>query len=461
MDIFYEVRQGNVDHVRRWLASVENDPNCTDEHGFTPLHWAVRQGHKTLVDMLLARGAKVNCVNMGGDTPVHLAAAHGHMDIIRSLIKQRADLRFLNEHGNTPLHYACFWNYSEVAELLLSKGANVAQANKDNQTPLDKCRRRLCIALKEKAKQLGQEIETIPFRAGSATYKSKTDHELHNHDADINMSHLNLSLKMSDTSTGELWKGIWAGHTVVAKKLKVNGNLTKPVVENFREEFMKCRIFSHPNLLPVLGAVVQPPTLAVVSQFIPHGSLFLLLHKPTGLQYNDQHCLEWALDIASGLSYLQSLELSSPKFSLRSHHMMVEDDLTVRINLGDAHWSVLTDQKLYYPQWTPPEVLYKGLKNVNIKAVNIWNFAIILFELVTRQIPFDGMTPALIGMKIAKEGLKPKVPADLSPQISRLIQICLNHDPAERPSLSKIHPIVERMVREKIPLKASAGATKV
>ena len=36
MDIFYEVRQGNVDHVRRWLASVENDPNCTSVSLFRP-----------------------------------------------------------------------------------------------------------------------------------------------------------------------------------------------------------------------------------------------------------------------------------------------------------------------------------------------------------------------------------------------------------------------------------------
>jgi integrin-linked kinase len=399
MDIFQSVREGNVDSVRRWLSAVENDPNCTDEHGFTPLHWVVRQGHKTLVDMLIARGAKVNSVNMGGDTPLHLAAAHGHSNIVHSLVKHKADVRVLNEHGNTPLHYACFWNYTQISELLMDSGATAAQANKNNETPLDKCRKPLSAALKDKAKQLGQEIQIIPFRALSSTYKAKADHELHNRDADINMSHLNLSLKMSDTSTGELWKGTWAGHTVVAKKLKVK-DLTKPMVDQFREEFMKCRVFNHSNLLPVLGAVVEPPTLAIVSRFIPHGSLYLVLHTETGLKFTDQHCLEWALDIASGLMHLQSLEMGRPRFCFRSHHVMIEDDLTARINLGDAQWSVLDDTKMYYPHWNPPEVLYKSIRDVNMKAVNMWNYAIILFELFTKEIPYVGMLPAQVGLEV-------------------------------------------------------------
>ena len=35
--------------------------------------------------------------------------------------------------------------------------------------------------------------------------------------------------------------------------------------------------------------------------------------------------------------------------------VQIEDDLTARINLGDAHWSVLDDTKMYYPHWNPPE----------------------------------------------------------------------------------------------------------
>lgn len=56
--------------------------NCRDDHGFSPLHWAAKEGHSKIVEMLLIRGARVTATNRGDDTPLHLAAAHGHRDIL-------------------------------------------------------------------------------------------------------------------------------------------------------------------------------------------------------------------------------------------------------------------------------------------------------------------------------------------------------------------------------------------
>lgn len=53
-----------------------------DDHGFSPLHWACREGRSGVVDMLIMRGARINVMNRGDDTPLHLAASHGHRDIL-------------------------------------------------------------------------------------------------------------------------------------------------------------------------------------------------------------------------------------------------------------------------------------------------------------------------------------------------------------------------------------------
>ncbi|XP_071481368.1 scaffold protein ILK-like, partial [Diadema antillarum] len=115
-DIFSQIRDGNAVYVRVWLDKVENDPNQGDDHGFSPMHWACKEGRTNIVDMLLSRGAKINATNMGDDTALHLAAAHGHRDIVLKLLQHRADINAMNEHGNTPLHYACFWNYELICE---------------------------------------------------------------------------------------------------------------------------------------------------------------------------------------------------------------------------------------------------------------------------------------------------------------------------------------------------------
>ena len=44
-----------------------------------------------------------------------------------------------------------------------------------------------------------------------------------------------------------------------------------------------CRIFNHPNILPVLGACNHPPNLIVINQFMPFGSLYDVLHGETGM----------------------------------------------------------------------------------------------------------------------------------------------------------------------------------
>ena len=58
----------------------------SDGHGFTPLHWAVRQNRVTFMDWYLSRGARVDLVNMGGDTPLHIAAAHGHQTVVKKVM---------------------------------------------------------------------------------------------------------------------------------------------------------------------------------------------------------------------------------------------------------------------------------------------------------------------------------------------------------------------------------------
>ena len=54
----------------------------SDDHGFSPLHWASKKGNSKIVEMLLTRGARVNATNRGDDTPLHLATAHGHRDVV-------------------------------------------------------------------------------------------------------------------------------------------------------------------------------------------------------------------------------------------------------------------------------------------------------------------------------------------------------------------------------------------
>ncbi|GLH04266.1 hypothetical protein R5R35_002258 [Gryllus longicercus] len=446
-DIFHWCREGNAMQVRVWLDDTEHDMNQGDDHGFSPLHWASKEGHQKIVDMLMLRGARINATNRGDDTPLHLAAAHGHQAIVNMLLRNRADINFTNEHGNTPLHYACFWGYHTIAEDLIHHGALVSLANKDGDTPLDKARGILAKRLHDLAVETGQDLKKINFKDQSwLGLKTRSrDATLSRHKG-INISDLALHTKIATSPSGETWRGRWQKNEIVAKILALR-ECTSRISRDFNEEFPKLRIFSHPNVLPVVGCCNSPPNLVVINQYMPWGSLYTLLHEGTGVVVDTAQALRFALDIARGMAFLHSLERIIPQYHLNSRHVMMDEDLTARINMADAKFSFQEKGRIYYPAWMSPEALQKKPSEINWEASDMWSYAILLWELATREVPFADLSPMETGMKIALEGLRITIPPGISPHLAKLVRICMNEDPGKRPTFDMVLPILDKMKR--------------
>ena len=70
--------------------------------------------------------------------------------------------------------------------------------------------------------------------------------------------------------------------------------------------------------------------------------------------------------------------------------------------MSDAKFSFQDKGKFYHPGWMAPEMLRKKQSDVNIKAADMWSFAVILWELATRNVPFADLSPMEAGMKVSK-----------------------------------------------------------
>ncbi|KAF7265245.1 integrin linked kinase [Rhynchophorus ferrugineus] len=447
-DIFQWCKEGNALQVRVWLDEPEHDMNQGDDHGFSPLHWSCMKGHIKIVEMLLQRGARVNVTNRGDDTPLHLAAAFGHKDIVLMLLRQRADVNFTNEHGNSPLHYACFWNYDTIAEDLVHHGSKVSIANKYGDTPLDKAKRKLAKSLHDIAIASGQDLNIIKFKDQSwLGLKTRSrDATLSRHKG-INFKELDLKTKIAETHSGVTFKGRWQKNDIVAKTLNIR-NITARISRDFNEEFPRLRIFSHPNILPVIGCCNTPQNLIVISQYMPLGSLYNVLHEGRGdIVVDTARALKFAIDIARGMAFLHSLERTIPEYFLNSRHVIIEEDMTARLNMADAKFSFQEKGRIYYPAWMSPEALQKKITDRNWEASDMWSFAILLWELATREVPFPDQSPMEVGMRIALEGLRISIKPGISHHLSKLIKICMNEDPGKRPTFDMIVPILDKMTR--------------
>ena len=134
VDIWEAAKKGNIEAVKQHLAAG-TVVNAIDDD-WTPLKYAAHEGHKEVVELLIAEGAGVNTKTDDGWTPLILAAIKGHKEIVDLLIANGADVNAKDEIGGA-LHSAALEGHKEIVELLITKDADVNAKNEDGETPLD------------------------------------------------------------------------------------------------------------------------------------------------------------------------------------------------------------------------------------------------------------------------------------------------------------------------------------
>jgi len=136
-----EILKGNIEGVKQYLAAgaVVNEWVWIRAHGTSqlPLNLAVQEGHKKIVELIIAKGTDVNAKGgIRGRIPLHVAAMEGYNEIAELLIAKGADVNAKSEGGGTPLHGAAEGGHEEIIELLIANGADVKAKDDLGYIPL-------------------------------------------------------------------------------------------------------------------------------------------------------------------------------------------------------------------------------------------------------------------------------------------------------------------------------------
>jgi len=126
-------QEEQLDTVQRLLSSGTS-ASARDAAGYTALHYAARNGHVGIVELLLAARANVNAAECSF-TPLLRAAFMGHTAIVSMLLSRKADVSTPDTvEGLTPLHKAAARGHGDVVGLLLAAGGE-SRAAKSGKRP--------------------------------------------------------------------------------------------------------------------------------------------------------------------------------------------------------------------------------------------------------------------------------------------------------------------------------------
>eukprot|EP00698_Gefionella_okellyi_P023558 TRINITY_DN808_c0_g1_i1.p2 TRINITY_DN808_c0_g1~~TRINITY_DN808_c0_g1_i1.p2 ORF type:complete len:130 (+),score=20.77 TRINITY_DN808_c0_g1_i1:219-608(+) len=86
-------------------------------------------------------------------------------------------------------------------------------------------------------------------------------------------------------------------------------------------------------------------------------------------------------------------------------------------------------------RWMAPECFRRGSYD---ERVDVFSFALIIWEVITHQVPLAHLEPAQAAASMAYESLRPTIPTDCSPLLRELMEQCWQDDYTLRPSFGEI-----------------------
>lgn len=240
---------------------------------------------------------------------------------------------------------------------------------------------------------------------------------------------------LGEGGMGDVYQGLdlETGETVAIKLLKPDIVDAMPsLVDRFKREIALLHQLNHPNIVRILGAVEEDGLHYLIMEYMPGGSLKDLLQAQSPLPI--KRILEIALDLADALTRAHRLQVIHR--DLKPANVLLAADGTPRLtDFGIAHVANSTSM-------TQSGMLVGTLEYVSPEACrgqaldarsDIWSFGVMLYEMLTRQKPFERelvaatLTAVLNDPVPDLEALRPDAPVALIDLIYRMLEKNRDH----------------------------------
>jgi serine/threonine protein kinase/Tfp pilus assembly protein PilF len=234
---------------------------------------------------------------------------------------------------------------------------------------------------------------------------------------------------------------------VALKLIKPEIAKDKKTIERFRNELKTARMITHKNVCRMFDLGEDKGTHFITMEFVPGQDLKGLIRQTGQLAVGTT--INLAKQICDGL--VEAHKLGVVHRDLKPSNIMIDKEGNVRImDFGiarslESKGITGAGVMIGTPEYMSPEQV-EG-KEIDQRS-DIYSLGIILYEMVTGRVPFEGETFFTVGMKHKSE--MPQDPMELSTQISddlsRVILRCLEKDKEMRyQSADELRAELERL----------------
>ncbi|KAI5588327.1 hypothetical protein POPTR_005G106200v4 [Populus trichocarpa] len=262
---------------------------------------------------------------------------------------------------------------------------------------------------------------------------------------EIHTSQLKVENKVASGSYGDLYRGIYCSQEVAIKVLKPE-RVSAEMLREFSQEVYIMRKVRHKNVVQLIGACTRSPNLCIVTEFMAKGSLYNFLHKQKGV-FKLPSLIKVAIDVSKGMNYLHQNNIIHR--DLKTANLLMDENEVVKVaDFGVARVQtqsgVMTAETGTY-RWMAPEVIEH--KPYDYKA-DVFSFGIVMWELLTGELPYSYLTPLQAAVGVVQKGLRPTIPKHTYPKLAELLERCWQRDPTQRPNFSQIIDILQQIAKE-------------
>ncbi|KAM5206167.1 mitogen-activated protein kinase kinase kinase 21 isoform 1-T1 [Hipposideros larvatus] len=276
----------------------------------------------------------------------------------------------------------------------------------------------------------------------------------------VDFERLELKELIGAGGFGQVYRATWQGQEVAVKAARRDPEQdAAAAAESVRREARLFAMLRHPNIIELRGVCLRQPHLCLVLEFARGGALNRALAAanaapdprapgPRRARRIPPHVLvNWAVQIARGMLYLHE-EAVVPILhrDLKSSNILLlekieHDDIcnkTLKItDFGLAReWHRTTKMSAAGTYaWMAPEVIKSSLFS---KGSDIWSYGVLLWELLTGEVPYRGIDGLAVAYGVAVNKLTLPIPSTCPEPFTKLMKECWQQDPHIRPSFALI-----------------------